>query len=104
MIETKVSKKGEGFDWLYFERFQLPFYQKRRKYTHGKGIFILALCSENTEIRLWNSRHILDAPREPYRKWNRIEVGNIEDPLLCFEKPWTVEDMRGMAHLMISLC
>lgn len=102
LIETKVSKPSEGRDMLYFERFQLAFYQKRLRYTDGKGVFILALCNENKDIRLWGAQTILDAPREPYKKWNRINIDGIGGTLWEQSKPWLKPSMESLAKTIIE--
>lgn len=102
LIETKVSKLSEGRDVLYFERFQLAFYQKRIRYTSGKGMFILALCNENKDIVLWDAPTILAAPREPYKKWNRINIAEIGLPIWEESRPWGKPSMISLARTMIE--
>lgn len=100
LIETKVAKPGEGRDWLYFERFQLAFYQKRLRYTNDKGIYIVAACDDLFNV--WHAVDILNAPREPYRKWNRIDVKLIAQPLVFISKPWTKIQVLEAANMMIN--
>ena len=102
LIETKVSKLSEGRDMLYFERFQLAFYQKRLRYTSGKGVFVLALCNEDKDICLWDAVKILAAPREPYKKWNRVDVSSIGAPLWKESRPWGKPSMESLARVMIE--
>ena len=102
LIETKVSKLSEGRDMLYFERFQLAFYQKRMRYTEGKGVFVLALCNENTDIKLWKADSVVDAPREPYKKWNRVAIDGISEPLFEGRKPWNRLCLELFAKAMLE--
>lgn len=98
LIETKVAK-GE---WLYFERFQLSFHKKRMRYTDGKGVFVLAMCENDTSIILWNSADVVKAPREPYKKWNRVKVSDIQNELMRIEGKWPRDQMQSMARLIIK--
>ena len=100
LIETKVAKPVGSADFLYFERFQLPFYQKRLKYTDGKGIFIVALCDDCFVV--WKAIDVLNAPREKYRKWSRVEGNKIKNPLFCLPKPWPKQSLELAAGLMIK--
>lgn len=102
LIETKVAKPVDGQDFLYFERFQLSFYQKRLRYTEGTGIFIIALCTQDDTIKVWGASAILDAKREPYKKWNRVKVSDIDSPLLTLLKPWTEKDLFVLGMVMIQ--
>jgi len=102
LIETKVAKPVDKDDFLYFERFQLSFYQKRLRYTKGGGIFIIAFCPQDETIKTWEASAILDAQREPYKKWNRIKVYNISRPIFSLVKPWSKFDMQSLGALMIE--
>lgn len=101
LIETKVAKMGEGTEWLYFERFQLPFYMRRLKYTDNKGVFVLALCSEG--ICLWKAGDILDSPREPYRKWMRVNLKEARPSVADIIPPFSMTMMFKLAKIMIDL-
>lgn len=74
-IETKVAKSG----WLYFETFQIPWFRKRIRALKGGGVFVLAKVNGNT--CLWPAVAIIEAEREPYRKWTRVRVANLSDPI-----------------------
>jgi len=100
LIETKVSKIGEGKEWLYFERFQLSFYAKRLRFTDDRGIYVIALCQN--EIKFWHAKDLIDSPREPYKKWNRILLNTALEPFITLTKPWGVRDMEISALRMIK--
>lgn len=78
-IETKVSK-GQ---FLYFEKFQIPWIKKRIK--HSRTTWVLALCGD--EINLYSGDQISNAEREPYRKWVRIKYKELT-PVLSLTKPY----------------
>jgi hypothetical protein len=101
LIETKVAKVGEGTEWLYFERFQLPFYMKRLRYTNNKGVFVLAMCSSG--VCLWRASDLIDSPREPYRKWTRIDLQLAAKPFSVVKGPFTKDRMLHLAEIMIGL-
>lgn len=100
LIETKVSKQADGRDYLYFERFQLSFYQKRLRYTEGKGVYIVAAC--NDLFNVWHAIDLVNSPREPYRKWNRIDIGACLPPFLSIKKPWSKDKIMDVAGALIK--
>ena len=95
LIETKVAKSG----WLYFERFQIPFYMKRLKYTNGRGIYVIA--ADDDKLVVHHACDIVKAPKEPYKKWMRVKVEDIEHPLTVLEKPWSKAVMLQIAKILI---
>lgn len=97
LIETKVAK-GE---FLYFEKFQIPFYKKRYRYTDGKGIFIMALCEEK-ELLVWDASVFVGATLEPYKKWNRVKVTEVADPFIRLTGNIPKLTMQGVAKKLIE--
>ena len=79
-IESKVAKSG----WLYFETFQIPWFRKRLRALGGGGIFVLAKVG--AETCLWKADAILAAPREPYKKWVRCKVTDLETPTVTLSQ------------------
>lgn len=71
-VETKVAKGP----WLYFERFQIPWMVARCKATEGRGVWVLAEIAGHAV--LFSGPVIIAAPREPYRKWVRIRVDDLQ--------------------------
>ncbi len=102
LIETKVSKLLDGKEFLFFEKFQLPFHQKRLRYTEGKGVFVMALCNSGGVIYTWSSQTVLQAPRDTYKKWTRVDVANIGQPISILRRPWTTKTMEVLAELLIE--
>lgn len=74
-IETKVAKSG----WLYFETFQIPWFRKRCRALKGTGVFVLAKVDGRP--CLWPAMAIVKAERHPYRKWVRVRVEALVDPI-----------------------
>lgn len=101
LIETKVSKFHEGLDYLFFERFQIAFYQRRLRYTNGKGVFIMALCNYDMDLAVYEASTIVAAPRESYKKWNLVNVNDLQ-PMRVVTKAFSQETMEGIAKMLIE--
>lgn len=71
-IETKVAKSG----FLYFEKFQIPWFRKRIRATGGHHTWVLA--TEQVSAFLYSATEILAAPREPYKKWVRVRLSDVK--------------------------
>jgi len=97
LIETKVAK-GE---FIYFEKFQIPFYKKRLRYTNGKGIFVMALCEAN-ELMIWEASCFVDTKLEPYKKWNRVKVSDVDPPFIHLSGTLAKLSMQNVAKTLIN--
>jgi hypothetical protein len=71
-LETKVLKSG----FLYFERFQIPWFSKRLRATGGHYVWVLA--TDQVSAFLYSATSILAAPREPYKKWVRVRSSDLQ--------------------------
>lgn len=102
LIETKVAKTHGGHECMFFERFQLPFYMKRLRYTRGKGIYVLTLNEEGNYIYAYAARDLLESHREAYKRWMTIRLDDVV-PIYMVNKTFTKDKMKGLArHLIIS--
>lgn len=88
-IETKVEKGGH----LYFEKFQPNW--ARRFYRAGlDNMFIIAALEKDfNDMGVYHVRELLEANREPYRKWVRVITANLA-PQLVLTKPYDWESLR----------
>lgn len=65
-IETKVAKGP----YLYFERFQIPWFRKRLRVTEGRHVWVLAKVGDHAN--LYPARVFIEAERSSYQKWTRV--------------------------------
>jgi hypothetical protein len=90
-VETKTTKSG----WIYFEKFQIPWFKKRMRSTNGGGIFVLLTDDDGSTLYLFHANTFVEAETEMYRKWRRIELWKVADQaLVCNKKPWHWADIK----------
>lgn len=72
--------------FVLFEKFQLPWMRKRVRETGVRNIWVLV--SDATSVYLFESETLVRAPREPYRKWVRVNIRELSPRLSLLTKPY----------------
>ena len=80
-LELKI-KHASGH--LYFEKFQLPWFQRRLRATN-RGLWIIA--TDGFKLFLFHPQQLLPLPKTTKGKWTLVDVSKVESHIPP-ELPW----------------
>lgn len=94
-VETKIMKRREGFECLWFQKFQLPW---MRRYS-GAGlsnIFVIAgFDDDRGTMTVYHAKELLKAPTHPYQRWTLVRLTDI-NAVMEMKKPYDWEALRTL--------
>ena len=94
-IETKIIKLREGFDCLWFEKFQIPW--GRRFFGTGfSNMWVIGGFDDDRGTMLvYHVKEIINAPTHPYKKWSLVRLTDI-NAVMELRKPYDWDMLRAL--------
>lgn len=94
-IETKIIKLREGFNCLWFEKFQIPWMRRFFK-TGFANIWVLGGYDDDRGTMIvYHCKEIINAPTHPYKKWVLVRLVDI-NAVFEMRKPYDWNILRTL--------
>lgn len=94
-VETKIIKRREGFECLWFQKFQIPW--MRRYFAAGLSqVFVIGgFDDERGTMIVYHVKEIINAPTHPYQRWSLVRLTDI-NTVLELRKPYDWNLLRTL--------
>ena len=94
-IETKIIKLREGFDCLWFQKFQIPW--GRRIFSTGfSNMWVLGgFDDDRGTMIVYHVKEIINAPTHPYKRWTLVRLTDI-NAVMELKKPYDWNALRTL--------